>query len=79
MGVLCECPIHTDCWIHVPFRNCIDGGPPHQPERALWNRIGEDFETLTLSPSIRILGGEGGCEWHGFIKNGCFETCEDAR
>jgi len=37
------------------------------------------FGTVTLSPSIRILGGDDGCEWHGFIRAGRFETCGDAR
>ena len=36
-------------------------------------------DAVTLSPSIRRLGGADGCEWHGFIRGGRFETCGDAR
>jgi hypothetical protein len=33
----------------------------------VWNRVGDTFETLTLSPSID--GSQIG-HWHGFITNG---------
>lgn len=32
-----------------------------------WNRDGEDFETLTLSPSVDASNSG---HWHGFIQNG---------
>lgn len=83
------------CFIGVMFSNPIDGGPPDQyrsvcgpaPEYAvvgwktqpLWQRTGVDFATLTISPSIRVLGGPRYCEWHGFIRNGLFEHCGDAK
>lgn len=79
LGLMFMCPIHEDCWVGIPFKNAIDGGGPHEPERASWQRTGETFDVLTLSPSIRVLGGADGCEWHGFIRNGRFETCGDAR
>ena len=33
----------------------------------LWKRTGENFETLTLTPSVDA-SAEG--HWHGFITNG---------
>ncbi len=72
-----ECPIHDGCHLGVPVDPALDGGPP--PEGRGWKRTGDTFETLTLSPSIRILGGANGCRWHGFIRGGRFETCGDAR
>jgi hypothetical protein len=52
----------------VPFANPIDGGP--QLERHGWQRTGDTFETLTLTPSILRARARGGCGWHGFITNG---------
>lgn len=78
-GVLLSfrCPIHDDCEIGVPVDPPLDGGP--RPERG-WKRTGgEAFDSVTLSPSIRVLGGPDGCEWHGFIRAGRFETCGDSR
>ncbi len=37
------------------------------PPGVLWQRTGETFETLTLSPSVDA--SRAGC-WHGFITNG---------
>ena len=77
-----DCPIHEGCRLGVPVDPPIDGGEP-MPELMAgkaWKRTGgEDFASVTLSPSIRILGGADGCEWHGFIRGGRFETCGDAR
>lgn len=79
LGVIFMCPIHEECWVSVPFKVALDGGAPVDPARVAWDRAGDTFEGLTLSPSIRILGGPNGCEWHGFIKAGRFETCGDSR
>lgn len=77
-----ECPIHGDHYLSVPLRNPLDGGPPVPwfPSGATWQLVGApDFATLTLEPSIHVLGGENDCEWHGFIRNGRFEHCGDSR
>jgi hypothetical protein len=82
MGVLFECPIHSDgCYVGVPFSNPVGGGEPEpmHVNKTLWQRTGEGLDTLTLSPSIKVLGGADGCEWHGFIRAGRFETCPDSR
>jgi hypothetical protein len=75
MGVVFECPhckadgrdfTHLGVW----FANPIDGGPPASPEcRPVprWQRTGDTFETLTLTPSIDVSK----CgHWHGHITNG---------
>jgi len=67
--------------IPVGFKVPLDGGAPFPEEgkadgmargRPLWDRTGDTFETLTLSPSIDASKThEGG--WHGFIRNGNME------
>lgn len=62
----------------VGFANPVDGGAPFRPEsrpdgtpipRPLWQRTGDTFETLSLSPSIDASKThEGG--WHGYLTNG---------
>lgn len=77
-----DCPIHEDCRLGVPVDPPLDqGGPmPHLMAGKAWKRTGGDaFDEVTLAPSIRILGGPDGCEWHGFIRGGRFETCGDSR
>jgi hypothetical protein len=84
-GIAFECPIHADgCYIGVPFTNPLDGGPPSPsdllPKPVTWDRIGTSFETLTITPSIHVLGKEdGGCEWHGHVRGGRFITLSDSR
>lgn len=68
VGVIFDCPCGNDDEAHrcyVPFSNPIGPGP-HVPDKG-WQRTGETFETLTLTPSILRIGE---CAWHGFITNG---------
>lgn len=80
MGVMFWCPHCRDRYVGVMFANPIDRGPP--PTEAsrtrtdangvrtvepLWQRTGETFETLTLTPSIDV--SKSG-HWHGFVTNG---------
>lgn len=54
-GVRFDCPEgHADCVHVIPFTPALDGSSDHamEPGRG-WQRTGEVFETLTLSPSIR--------------------------
>ena len=60
----CPCGCGTRCF--VMFANPIDGGKAIR-DRTTWQRAGDTFETLTLTPSILRVGG---CAWHGFITNG---------
>ena len=52
--------------LFIGFKNPIDGGIPFN-EKVLWERIGETFEELSISPSIDA-SGHG--HWHGWITNG---------
>lgn len=73
VGITFCCPGCSDeahKWCFVPFSNPLDGGPQHELQG--WQRTGDTFETLTLTPSIQRLEG---CKWHGFITNGEIITC----
>lgn len=77
VGVIFDCPcLADDCaWggkIAISFSNPLDGGAPystHSAERH-WQRTGETFETMTLSPSIHAVG-----HWHGWLKDGVLLSC----
>jgi hypothetical protein len=78
VGVLLTCPCGNCDDMHdlyVPFTNPIDGGPPVNDGHATWQRTGDTFETLTLTPSILRSKEKGGCGWHGFITNGEIASC----
>lgn len=51
----------------VWFNNPIDNLPPTDDATHLWQRTGESFENLTLSPSVDA-SSDG--HWHGHITNG---------
>ena len=69
VGISFDCPCGCDSRGFIGFANPLDGGPPYDPRpNALWQRTGDTFDTLTLSPSIqRHKVGDHGCEWHGYI------------
>lgn len=71
VGVLLNCPCgdaSEQHQLYVPFANPLDGGPALQTGKDNgWQRTGETFETLTLTPSILRING---CGWHGFITDG---------
>lgn len=47
-----DCPEgHDSCVFDIPFTPALDGSP--QTLGVRWQRTGDTFETLTLSPSIR--------------------------
>jgi hypothetical protein len=73
VGVSFDCPDGCGFPCYVPFRNPLDGGPQHDDSRPSWERTGDTFDTLTLSPSILRTKEKGGCGWHGFIRNGAIE------
>lgn len=76
VGLSFDCPCGA-CGIRcaVIFSNPIGGGPSIvQGRTPTWERVGETFDALTLTPSIlRTL--PRGCGWHGFITNGEVLTC----
>jgi hypothetical protein len=78
VGLICDCPCgkcdpEAGGQLFIPFANPLDGGP--NPERQGWQRTGETFETMTLSPSILRSTEKGGCGWHGWIRDGGVITC----
>ncbi len=71
-GVWFECPEgHADCSHSIPFTPSLDGSPAPswQMNGAIWQRTGDTFETLTLSPSIRRIPRHASRE--AAIASGC--------
>lgn len=52
--------------VFVAFANPLDGKPPLHDERHRWQRTGDTFDTLSLTPSI-LSTPPHGCGWHGFV------------
>lgn len=76
VGVIMDCPCGNKDeghQLYVPFANPLDGGGPFD-ERG-WQRVGDTFETLTLSPSVLRDKAKGGCGWHGWFRNGEVIAC----
>lgn len=72
VGIIFQCPCGTcNTESFIPFKNPISGGPPVEVRRDTWQRTGEDFETLTLRPSILR---KSGCGWHGYLTDGVFKS-----
>lgn len=67
VGIIFNCPCGCDSKCFIPVDPPLDGGKPLYGESHLWKRTGDTFETLTLTPSTRRIGG---CAWHGCITNG---------
>lgn len=51
VGMTLDCPCCRATRLMVHFRNPIGGTAPEPVER-LWDRTGDSFDTMTLSPSI---------------------------
>lgn len=70
IGIHFDCPCGCDEPLAIIFTNPIDGkGPIDNNGRHTWERVGDDFDVLTLAPSIRRIGG---CQWHGWLTAGAF-------
>lgn len=79
VSFLCPCPTCTaqrtgdrdhdfHLRVFVGLTNPLDGGPPHDSRPgALWQRTGDTFEMLRLSPSLLSDVAKGGCGWHGYV------------
>jgi hypothetical protein len=77
IGLSFECPCSTagaPCQrVFVALSNPLDGGQPViSPGQPTWERRGDDFASLTLSPSIQRIGG---CGWHGWVRDGEVIEC----
>lgn len=75
-----HCPEGNRTKLAIAFANPLDGGPPEPPRdftfpdgtkgrTVYWQRTGDTFETLTLTPSVDAQS-HGVGHWHGFITNG---------
>lgn len=72
------CPCGCGGGLLIPLSNPIDGGATDPPEAwgagltARWTRAGEDFATMSLTPSVLIWEDKaaGRQHWHGWITNG---------
>lgn len=68
MGISFLCPHCRTEMLSVAFANPIDGGAPYElPTAKLWQRTGDTFDTLTLSPSVDASHYG---HWHGHVTNG---------
>lgn len=68
VGLMCDCPCGCDRPLYVPFRNPLDG--LGAVEGQGWERTGETFDTITLTPSVNRTGHTDSCGWHGYITDG---------
>ena len=79
IGVIFDCPCGCNSPCYIPFANPRDGPGPLEPGKPNWTMTmdGDDFDTMTLSPSIQRhkLSDDYGCNWHGFITKGAIITC----
>ncbi len=53
----------------------VSAGTPKPAQGPSWQIVAgtlDDPATLTLAPSINCIGC---CGWHGYLKNGVFESC----
>jgi hypothetical protein len=81
-AIVFNCPEgHSDCKHVIPFSPALDG-TTHPMERGRgWQRTGDTFETLTLSPSILCNASrpEAECHLHIVVRDGAIEFCGDSR
>ena len=73
IGITFDCPCGCETRAVVCFTNPPDGGPALAGTTS-WLLSGDNFENMTLHPSIHR---ERGCksQWHGWITGGEVTTC----
>lgn len=76
MGLSFQCP-HCERRLAVWFENPIDGGQAinfRKNRGPLWKRVGDQFDSLTITPSINAQEHQQPGiivkHWHGFIFGG---------
>lgn len=75
IGCSFDCPIHGVVHrVYVDFANPFDGATV-VVRKNLWQRTGDTFESLTLTPSVDYTKFDNGAVrdatcWHGFITAG---------
>jgi hypothetical protein len=78
-GEACRYPAMPDHLVHAcpgcGRMGAIKADHPKPSPSPSWDIVAgslDDVTTLTLSPSIHC---KGCCGWHGYLKNGVFESC----
>ena len=73
VGILFDCPCGV-CGERVAlgFKNPIDGSDQVNADRASWQRTGDNFEVMSLTPSIQRMGK---CRWPGYLTDGELKEC----
>lgn len=68
VGLAFDCPCgNPDCpRVYIGFENPLEG-ERLRGDDPRWKRDGDNFETLTLHPSIQRVDD---CRWHGWIRGG---------
>jgi len=75
VGLQFDCPCGCGDRCFVYFKEPIDGKGDYETHGApSWDRKGDDFETMTLHPSI-LRTDPKGCCWHGFVREGIIVEC----
>lgn len=74
VGMTLLCPCGCGQRFALFFANPLDGGGLLDNVSPTWERTGDDFETMTLNPSV-LRSGPRGCGWHGWIRNGEVIPC----
>lgn len=80
IGLTFDCPHCRDQRLGVEFDVGVDLRGAHPgvlvpvpPDgKNHWHRVGETFETLTLTPSVDASASG---HWHGFVTNGEVTSC----
>lgn len=71
MGLTFQCPCCVGTTratrLGIFFDNPVDGKPATDDSPLRWTRSGDDFDSLTLIPSVDV--SKSG-HWHGYITNG---------
>lgn len=69
VGIAYDCPCGCGARRYVPFDVPLDGSVQKHSASNVWHRVGDTFDTLTLTPSI-LHTTPHGCGWHGYITEG---------
>lgn len=75
-GISFDCPCGCGKRRYLDFKNPPEPNIPGAPYKSGWERKGDTFENLTLSPSIfakRDADRPDNCGWHGYITGGDVE------
>ncbi len=73
IGVSFDCPCGCGVRRICDFSNPLDGKGTIKALFPTWEARGSSFANLTLTPSINAPVSDGGCGWHGHMKDGELE------